>query len=33
MTAFEDGKERYTGKQLLELSWEKTNKMFPHLKK
>jgi NADH-quinone oxidoreductase subunit D len=33
MTAFEDGKERYTGKQLLELSWEKTNKMFPHLNK
>ncbi len=33
MAAFEDGKERYTGKQLLELSWEKTNKMFPHLNK
>jgi NADH-quinone oxidoreductase subunit D len=26
--AFEDGKMRYSGKQLLELSWKKTEKLF-----
>jgi NADH-quinone oxidoreductase subunit D len=33
MAAFEDGKQRYTGRQLLELSWKKTETLFPNLNK
>ncbi|MCX8015312.1 MAG: NADH:ubiquinone oxidoreductase, partial [candidate division WOR-3 bacterium] len=33
MAAFEDGKLVYTGKKLLELSWEKTNKIINKYRK